>query len=208
MILPLAPAIHWGILDLTTHTKELIMTSLLDLELSRDSLVEKIMAFIEEEEVEGKTDTIALINSFDELEAQIATKVDAIAAVVAAKEGEIAYLRKRRDNFNSQIEIRENALSNFKTYLKKILENRVDSTIKGREATIKLVNNGGKQPLWTNSNIPAQYFPVNLVTVQTSYEVCTDTIRQQLADSGAEELVVDGEVLAKLQPRGTHLRIG
>jgi hypothetical protein len=88
------------------------MASLLDLELSRDDLVEQIMAFIEEEEAEGKTDTIALINSFDELEAQIATKVDAIAAVVAAKEGEIAYLRKRRDNFNSQIEVRENALSN------------------------------------------------------------------------------------------------
>ena len=105
------------------------MTSLLDLELSRDNLVEQIMAFIEEEEVEGKTDTIALINSFDELETQIATKVDAIAAVVAAKEGEIAYLRKRRDHFNGQIEVRENALSNFKTYLKKILENRDNSTI-------------------------------------------------------------------------------
>jgi hypothetical protein len=184
------------------------MTSLLDLELSRDSLVEQIMALIEEEEVEGKTDPIALINSFDELEMQIATKVDAIAAVVAAKEGEIAYLKKRRDHFNSQIEIRENALSNFKTYLKKIVENRDNSMIKGREATIKLVKNGGKQPLWTNSNIPAQYFPTNLVTVQTSYKVCTETIRQQLAESDAEELVIDGEVLAKLQPRGTHLRIG
>ena len=184
------------------------MASLLDLELSHDDLVEQIMAFIEEEEVEGKTDTIALLNSFDELEAQIATKVDAIAAVVAAKEGEIAYLKKRRDYFNSQIEIRENALSNFKTYLKKILENRDDSTIKGREATIKLVKNGGKQPLWTNGNIPAQDFPANLVTVQTSYKICTETIRQQLAESGAEELVIDGEVLAKLQPRGTHLRIG
>ena len=184
------------------------MTSLLDLELIRDDLVERIMAFIEEEEVEGLTDTITLINSFDELETQIATKVDAIAAVVASKEGEIAYLKKRRDHFNSQIEIRENALSNFKTYLKKIVENRADSTIKGREATIKLVKNGGKQPPWINSNVLAQDFPVNLVTVQTSYKVCTDTIRQQLAESGAEELVVDGEVLAKLQPRGTHLRIG
>jgi hypothetical protein len=184
------------------------MASLLDLELSRDDLVEQIMAFIEEEKVEGKTDTIALINSFDRLEAQIATKVDAIAAVVAVKQGEIAYLKQRRDHFNSQIEVRENALSNFKTYLKKIVENRADSTIKGREATIKLVKNGGKQPLWTNSNIPTQDFPPNLVTVETSYKICTETIRQQLAESGAEELIVDGEVLAKLQSRGTHLRIG
>ena len=180
----------------------------MDLEFNRDDLVEQIMNFMQEEEVDGVTDTVALLNSFDQLEAQIATKVDAIAAVVAAKEGEIAYLKKRRDNFNSQIEIRENALSNFKIYLKKILENRDNSTIKGREATIKLVKNGGKQPLWTNNNIPARDFPANLVTVQTSYKICTETIRQQLAESGAEELVVDGEVLAKLQPRGIHLRIG
>ena len=184
------------------------MASLIDLELNRDNLVEQIMALIEEGETEGTTDSAVILEQFDLLETQIATKVDAIAAVIAAKEGEIAYLKKRRDNFNSQIEVRENALSNFKTYLKKILENRADSTIKGREATIKLVKNGGKQPLWINSNVLAQDFAVNLVTVQTSYKVCTDTIRQQLAESGAEELVVDGEVLAKLQPRGTHLRIG
>jgi hypothetical protein len=184
------------------------MASLLDLELSRDDLVEQIMNFIQEGEVEGITDTVALLDSFDRLEAQIATKVDAIAAVVAAKEGEIAYLKKRCDHFNSQIEVRENALSNFRTYLKKILENREDLTIKGREATIKLVKNGGKQPLWTNGNIPAKDFPANLVTVQTSYKVCTKTIRKQLAESGAGELVVNGKVLAKLQPRGTHLRIG
>ena len=183
------------------------MASLIDLELSRDNLVEQIMATIEEGETEGATDPAVILEQFDLLETQIATKVDAIAAVIAAKEGEIAYLKKRRDHFNGQIEIRENALSNFKAYLKKILENRTDSTIKGREVTIKLVKNGGKQPLWTNSNIPAQDFPPNLVTVQTSYKVCPETIRQQLADSGAEELVVDGEILAKLQPRGTHLRI-
>ena len=207
-MLLLAPLIYWGILDLTTHIKRLIMASLIDLELSRDNLVEQIMATIEEGETEGATDPAVILEQFDLLETQIATKVDAIAAVVAVKEGEIAYLKKRRDHFNNQIEVRENALSNFKNYLKKILENRDNLTIKGREATIKLVKNGGKQPLWTNSNIPAKDFPANLVTVQTSYKVCTETIRQQLAESGTEELVIDGEVLAKLQPRGTHLRIG
>ena len=40
------------------------MASLLDLELSRDDLVEQIMALIEEEEVEGKTDTIAILIEF------------------------------------------------------------------------------------------------------------------------------------------------
>lgn len=184
------------------------MASLMDLEFDRHDLVEQIMAAIEAETTEGVTDSAIILQKLDELEAQIADKVDAIAAVVAAKQGEIDHLKSREQYFARQVEVRENALASFKAYLKKILENRDNSTIKGREATIKLVKNGGKQPLWTNSNIPAQDFPVNLVTVQTSYKVCTETIRQQLAESGAEELVVDGEVLAKLQPRGTHLRIG
>ena len=166
------------------------------------------MALIEEGETEGTTDSAVILEQFERLEAQIATKVNAIAAVVAAKEGEIAYLKKRRDHFNGQIEIRENALSNFKTYLKKIVENRDDSTIKGQSATIKLVKNGGKQTLWTNAHIAAKDFPSELVTVETSYRVCTETIRQQLVKSGTEELVIGGVILAKLQPRGTHLRIG
>lgn len=32
--------------------------------------------------------------------------------------------------------------------------------------------------------------------------------RQEVAELGEEELVIDGELVAKLEPRGTHLRIG
>jgi Siphovirus Gp157 len=183
------------------------MASLLDLEKNRDALVEQIMASIEEGEAESTTCPADILAQFDLLETQIATKVDAIAAVVAAKEGEIAYLKSRRDRLDRQVEIGQNALDSFKTYLKNILERRDDPKIKGRESTIRLVKNGGKQTLWTNGHVLAQDFPPELVTVETSYRVCTETIRQQLAESGIEELVVGGKVLAKLQPRGTHIRI-
>ena len=184
------------------------MASLLDLETNRDALVEQIMASIEEGETESTTCPADILEQFDLLETQIATKVDAIAAVVAAKEGEIAYLKNRRDQLDRQIEIRQNALSSFKTYLKKILEHRDEPTIKGRESTIKLVKNGGKQTLWTNTQISAREFPPELVTVETSYRICTEAIRQQIAESGTEELLIGGVTLAKLQPRGTYLRIG
>jgi hypothetical protein len=184
------------------------MTSLMDLEFDRDDLVEQIMAAIEAETTEGVTDSAIILQKLDELEAQIADKVDAIAAVVAAKQGEIDHLKSREQYFARQVEVRENALASFKAYLKKILENRDSSAIKGRSATIKLVKNGGKQTLWTNGQIDPQAFPANFVTLQTSYKISTDGIRQQLLESGLEELVIDGVILAKLQPRGTHLKIG
>ncbi len=184
------------------------MTSLMDLELSRDNLVEQIMASIEEGEIEGTTDSTVILEQFDRLEAQIADKVDAIAAVVAAKQGEIDHLKSREQYFVRQIQVRENALASFKAYLKKILENRDGSAIKGHSTTIKLAKNGGKQTLWTNGNIDPQSFPSEFVTIQTSYKISTDDIRQQLLESGLDELVIDGVILAKLQPRGTHLRIG
>ena len=155
------------------------MVSLIDLEFSRDNLVEQIMASIQEGEAEGTTDATAILEQFDQLDAQIATKVDAIAAVVAAKQGEIDYLKSREQYFARQAEVRENALASFKAYLKKILENRDGSAIKGRSTTIKLVKNGGKQTLWTNGQIDPQAFPANFVTVQTSYKISTDGIRQQ-----------------------------
>ena len=184
------------------------MVLLIDLEFSRDNLVEQIMASIQEGEAEGTTDATAILEQFEQLDAQIATKVDAIAAVVAAKQGEIDYLKSREQYFARQIQVRENALASFKAYLKKILENRDGSAIKGHLATIKLVKNGGKQTLWTNGHIDPQSFPSEFVTIQTSYKISTDDIRQQLLESGLEELVIDGVILAKLQPRGTHLKIG
>jgi hypothetical protein len=139
---------------------------------------------------------------------QTSSKVDAISAVIAAKNAELAYLKERRDYFEKLIKSRQTALERFKDYLKSILERRENSTITGKESKLRLVKNGGKQPLWINTDIPAQNLPSDLVTVETTYTVAMDTIRQKLADLGAEELVIDGQLVAKLEARGTHLRIG
>lgn len=179
------------------------MSSLTELEQVRDALVELIIDAFESPE-----DNTELQTQLDQLELEIADKVDAIAAVFAAKNGEIAYLRERRDYFDKLIKSKENALDRFKDYLKKALERREGNTIAGREAKLRLVKNGGKQPLWINNNIRPQDFPAELVTTQISYSVSTEEIREQLTNTSGEELIVNGKILAKLEPRGTHLRIG
>ena len=197
------------------------MASLINLELERDLLVEQIMELAESaaaEDIEiadGAIDPTAeqngseqLLAKFEELEAAIADKVDAIAAVIAAQKGEIDYLKSRRDHFNAAIEVKTKALEKFENYLKNTIATRPNSSIKGKAATIKVVKNGGKQPLWINPEIDDKDFPAELVTIATVYKVDKDLLRQQLAASGEDNLTIGGETVACFKPRGTHLRIG
>jgi Siphovirus Gp157 len=197
------------------------MASLINLELERDLLVEQIMELAESaaaadiEIADGTIDPTAeqngseqLLAKFEELEAAIADKVDAIAAVIAAQKGEIDYLKSRRDHFNAAIEVKTKALEKFENYLKDTIATRPNSSIKGKTATIKVVKNGGKQPLWINPEIDDKDFPAELVTIATVYKVDKDLLRQQLAASGEDSLTIGGETVACFKPRGTHLRIG
>ena len=149
-----------------------------------------------------------LLVKFNELEAAITDKVDAIAAVIAAQKGDIAYLKSRRDELTRAIDRKVKALEKFENYLKSIVANRPDAQLKGKDATIKVVKNGGVQPLWLNPDIEERNFPSELVTIATTYKVDRQAVLKKLAESGEDNLVVDGEQIACLQPRGTHLRIG
>jgi hypothetical protein len=189
------------------------MPSLINLESQRDRIVEEIMELAESisaEEIAGATESSGadeLIVKFNELEAAIADKVDAIAAVIAAQKGDIAYLKSRRDEFNRAIDRKVKALEKFENYLKAIVANRPDAQLKGLDATIKVVKNGGSQPIWINPDIEERNFPPELVTIATTYKVDRQAVLKKLAESGEDNLVVDGEQIACLQPRGTHLRI-
>jgi hypothetical protein len=180
------------------------MTTLIELEQIRDALVEQILSSLEAEtESDGLTAT-EMEKLLSQLEEEIANKVDAIAAVIAAKNGEIAYLKERRDYFDKLIKTRQNALDRFKDYVKGIVERRGTGNITGKETKLRLVKNGGKQPLWINPDADITKLPPELLKV--SYTLESDIVRDKLTESG--ELIVDGEVIAKLEERGTHLRIG
>jgi hypothetical protein len=89
-----------------------------------------------------------------------------------------------------------------------IVTNRPDAQLKGKESTIKVVKNGGIQPIWLNPDIEERNFPPELVTIATTYKVDRQAVLKKLAESGEDSLIVDGKPIAAMQPRGTHLRIG
>jgi Siphovirus Gp157 len=192
------------------------MTSLIDLELERDLLVEQIMELTESlvtEEIAPTADPIdgnaeLLLAKFEKLETAIADKVDAIAAVIAAQKGTIDYLKLRRDHFDRAIAVKTKALERFESYLKNTVAARPNGRIQGKTATISVVKNGGKQPLWIDPDFDEKKLPAEVITIVTTYKVDTEALRQKLAAIGEDSLIINGNIVAALQSRGTHLRIG
>ncbi len=184
------------------------MASLLELGGIQDALLEMIFAALEDPNEDPEQQAV-LQSQLGELQAEIADKVDAIAAVMAAKQAELTYLVERREHFDRLIKSRQTALDRFKDYVKYALEKQATTALVGKEAKLRLVANGGKAPVWINEAIDTQDFPADAVVAKTSYSVSSEWIRSKLAEVGTNELIgEDGRILAKLQERGTHLRIG
>ena len=63
--------------------------------------------------------------------------------------------------------------------------------------------------MWVNPDIKPQDFPLEVVTERITHSVSTESVRLKLLEAGTDTLLSeDGQILAKLQERGTHLRIG
>jgi Siphovirus Gp157 len=176
------------------------MLSLIDLEQDRDRIVEGLMLMLESDEPE---ETLAAL---DELEAKIAGKADAIAAVHASKKGEIAYLKERISAYQDKLTIKENALKRFEGYVKGILERREDPKIIGKSSQLALVKNGGKAPLWVDELMPIEAFPEDLVIKKVVQSLDKDAIRAALDADG--DLKIDGKLIAQELPRTFRLKIG
>ena len=175
------------------------MTSLIELEKDRSRLVENIMLMLESDEPEDA------LSALDELEKQISDKADAIAAVYAAKKGEIEYLKSRIESYQEMLTTRKNALERFEKYIKGILERREDPTIKGKSSKLTLVKNGGKAPLWIDEMVPIEQFPVEFVIEKTTLSLDKEKIREKLDDT--KQFRFKGSLLAEELPRTYRLKI-
>jgi hypothetical protein len=114
----------------------------------------------------------------------------------------------RRDHFDRAIAVKTKALERFESYLKNTVAARPNGSIKGKTATISVIKNGGKQPLWVDPDFDEKKLPAEVITIVTTYKVDTEALRQKLAAIGEDSLIINGNIVATLQPRGTHLRIG
>lgn len=145
-------------------------------------------------------DPSELLELYDRLTQQLETKTDNIVGSIKALEGEITYLKSRRDEFNQKIKVRENNLKRFKEWLINHLLSTEKDELRGKESVIKVVANGGKNPIQIN-----EVDPVELPAQYTKLEIDKDAITEAL--QSVDTLVVNGLVVAEKLPKGVHLRV-
>jgi hypothetical protein len=192
------------------------MASLLDLEQDRCYLLENIFTYLEatddineddadikEDDVETLGKTLDLLN---QLEQQIANKVDSITAIISTKEAEIKYIDDRIKHFQALKKSKEKSLNNFKNHIKSMIDRRLEKKIEGNVSSLAIVNNGGNQPIWVNEEKDPSEYPDEFVKEKKVYSLNKDALRQALqVDKEIKD--DDGKILAYLLPRGKRLVI-
>ena len=118
------------------------MTSLIDLGGIKDAMLEAILDALENPDPDDPQQKAVLNAQLAELELEIASKVDAIAGVLAAKQAEINYLVERREHFDKLAKSRQNAIDRLKGYVKLALE-RQGATSIARKQRIASNNHRG-----------------------------------------------------------------
>jgi hypothetical protein len=192
------------------------MASLLDLEQDRCYLLENIFIYLEatddineddaninEDDVETLGKTLDLLN---QLEQQIANKVDSITAIISTKEAEIKYIDDRIKHFQALKKSKERYLTNFKNHIKSMIERRAEKKIEGNVSSLAIANNGGNPPIWVNEDKDPSEYPDEFIKTKTVYSLNKDALRQALlVDKEIKD--DDGKILAYLLPRGKRLVI-
>ncbi len=84
--------------------------------------------------------------------------------------------------------------------------------LEGRFCKISLCNNGGKQPIWIQENLAVDRCPpiyVKKVLILDLEQLKEDAINygEVLDDPAGIHFATRGEIIAKVMPRGKHLRI-
>ncbi len=128
-------------------------------------------------------------------------KVDGYAAVVRTFESHATACRHEAAAFAAKAQVAENAAKRLKGRLLDYLTERGLEELRGTIWKAKRTANGGKQPLTLlvdASELPPEY---QLVTVAAN----TDMLRVQADADGA--VVFSDRPVARLEPRGHHLRI-
>ncbi len=149
----------------------------------------------------GDDETAALVDSwFADIAAEEGRKLDSIVGVIRTLEAEAAAANAEMSRWMHREIVRKNAIKRIKdrvkTYLEMTGRRKVD-TAEGRP--IRIQANGGKFPLTiVEGTNPNNVFP-EFQEVKVGFN--TDVIREWLESGSTLDF-------ARLEPRGTHVRIG
>lgn len=148
---------------------------------------------LENADADGGPEEREFLLALEGAKAQVASKADAYAAVLAEVDGRIAVYEKEVERLQARARALRNNKARMMAALKAAMEAMGADRLEGALHRFRLVKNGGRQPMEITGDVPDSYARM---TVEPDGEL----IRRAL-ESGAEL------PFARLLPRGTHVRI-
>jgi hypothetical protein len=175
-----------------------------------ESELDLILEHLDSDDLE----TIALASSIFEqdLLPRLEKKIDGYVSAINRKKASSDYRKGEAKRINALAKADDNTITWLRERLQSFMEQRViqlgekGKTLEGKLCQVSLVNNGGKPPIWINEELPVSEFPGEYVVQIPTLD--REKLLEAVTNSANGELLDDrGNLLAKVLPRGQHLRI-
>lgn len=183
----------------TTTSKE----TLTDLDQELELLAEYLTS-------EDASDRTIAEEIFSNLLPRLDSKIDAYVKTIKWREFLAAYQAQEAERLSKLTQFNQSAIKWLKARLQDFMERRVEQLgeagrkLEGKLSKVSLCSNGGKPPVWVNPELAEADFPTEFL------EYVPRLNRLALVDAtiAAGELRdARGTLIAKVMPKGKHLRL-
>ncbi len=148
---------------------------------------------------------------FDELEPKIEKKIDGYVGRINCLKANRDFRQSEAKRIASLAKHDAAAIAWLTDKLLGFMERRVEQLgergrkLEGKLSKVSLCNNGGKPQVWINPELKAEEFPPSYMKLVPTLD--TEKLREDAIASNTGEIHDNnGRLIAKLMPRGKHLR--
>ena len=148
----------------------------------------------------------------EELLPKLEAKIDGYVNAINRKKASSEYRKTEAKRIKALAKTDDETITWLMDRLLSFMETRVaqlgdkGKRLEGKLCKVSLVNNGGKLPIWINEELPVTKFPSEYVVQIPTLD--REKLIEAVTNSESGELLNEqGILLAKILPRGKHLRI-
>lgn len=149
---------------------------------------------------------------FEELVPQLEKKIDSYVSVIQRKKAHRDYRKAESQRINKLAASDEATIDWLTEKLLSFMERRVETLgdkgkkLEGMFSKISLCNNGGKPSVWIDRVRLTSEFPIEYVEMIPTLNT-QKLIEDAIASPDGEVFDEKGQLLAKVMPKGRHIRI-
>jgi hypothetical protein len=146
---------------------------------------------------------------FEQFLPRLEEKLDSYVFAIQNLQAKLDYHQRVADSLARTIKSENRAIAWLKSKLQDFMQLRVErlgvrgKRLEGKITKVTLCLNGGAPPLWHDPNLDIEDFPEEAIDYVPTLN---KTRLRSLVEQSGGELVVGGRAIARIDPRGSHLR--